>query len=228
MRLLFAFSSIVTLSATDVEDHSGHDHSGFKPMGPYSGMLTKKTESGKVWNLMEVQVMFHEEKDMFDMKWYYGIKEYPNLVVPKQTFECENVPYKFNEAVPNISIDIDANECLFEVNQNFPKFAQLPSPFVIPFNHDNGDLKFNMVKTPDGSYFVDFALYPIDMELAVIPSGKDGHPAGTTPARRSDDDVTVSPKQAAATTVAPTTTTKNAGSVSAAMIFAVFIAGLVL
>jgi hypothetical protein len=172
------FLALTCLVALVSSDHTGHDHSALKPSGPFYGLYTQKNRAGtKEWNAMELAIYFKE--NTFDIKWWYGAKA--GIVdIDKQVFDCQNVPFTFDEAKLRLVIKPDDNECLRNINSLFPKGWGLTSPYYIRVDHDKGDLTFGVAQN-----IVRINLYAVDQLPANIPSGENGLAPVNKPARRS-------------------------------------------
>ena len=173
------FLAVATFIASVTADHTGHNHSLLKPLGPFYGILTHMNKAGtKQWNDMELGITFKEST--FDIKWFYGAKT-AMVNIEKQTFECSDVPFTFDEVKLRVVLNPEENECLKKVNSLFPKGWGLPNPFYVRVDHDSGDLKFGIAKN-----MVVINLWAVDALPANIPSGEDGLAPASTPGRRQE------------------------------------------
>ena len=145
----------------------GHDHSLLKPKGPFYGIIATPNKAGdKKWNNMEVAIQFNE--NTFDIRWWCGF--HPSLMpIPKQTFECTNVAFTFNADQLRVIVNPAADACLTRINALFPPSMGITNPFVMPVNHETGDVKFSLAR---GMVKVD--LYATDSLPAAVPSGVEG------------------------------------------------------
>ena len=232
MQIITAtFATVAASVATAAHSHADHDHAQFKPTGVYWGINVHEVRADKAWTLAEVELNFKSD-DKVDLKWFYGVKPNHFVNVPKQTFSCPDISYTFDEEKLELSVNPDAEPCLNEVNNQFPKAIRLPNPFILPINETNhGDIVFAVARN-----LIKADLYPIDGPLAKFPSGSEeglAPPKSAYPARRSSQTgAAPSAAPAAADAVAPkaaaadsntTTTTSGKNAAVASQLSSIFV-----